>query len=160
MNPECIAVTALPTRLQLARTAVRWPLCIMSKWKTTEAGTSSVLDLCFQLSVTINNSCLGWDCVIFGAVQRVKWFFSAWNVFAMTCGHWQHPFNSLDKSTQEPGVLDFCLQSITEMLNSGGTTFDHRTDCLRLKGLSLTQRSQLCSHPTGFHNHSSKTVKV
>lgn len=159
MNPEFITFSALPTRPQEARRTVRWPLCIMSKWKTTEAETSSVLDLCFQLPVTINNSYLyrlGLWYPWCNTKSQVIIFFSRlkcvchdlWTLAAS----WSL-FYSLDKSKQEPEVLHFSLQSILQCWTLVGAV--STIGQIPKVKISLIQRSQLCSLPTGFHNHSS-----
>lgn len=107
-------------------------------------------------------TCLGWDCVILGAIQRVKWFF----FFCLKCvfhdlwtltASWSL-FYSLDKSTQEPEVLDFCLQSILQCGTLVGAVLT--IGQIPKVKISVTQRSQCCSHSTGFHNHASKMLKV
>lgn len=148
MNPEFITVMmggfAQKTRTsQESSQTVIADICIMSKWKTTEARTSCVLDLCFQLysnllplitptcteEIQIGlGLCSPWcntktqeTFFCLGCICRDPWTLAAaWSLVY-----------SLDKSMPEPEVLDFWLQSTTiqcTMTNSGGTRFSLRTD--------------------------------
>lgn len=101
----------------------------MSKWKTTEARTSCVLDLCFQLYSSLLpliilscivelqfglGLCYPWcntktqeTFFCFGCIRHDPWTLAAaWSLA-----------NSLDKSTPEPKVLDFWLPSTTTVYN-------------------------------------------